>query len=436
MGASGAPRAPPRAPAALAAAAVVATLVVALAAAPARALKNGLALTPPMGWLSWERYACTTDCAAFPGACIDEALYLRQASALVSGGYLAAGYDLVDIDDCWPAKNRSASGALVADPQRFPRGIKYLADRVHAMGLRLGIYLDVGTETCGGYPGFDVPTGPSPPASPRYEADVAQLLSWGIDSIKVDGCFAAPATMNVSYPRLGRALEGGASPVLYACSWPDYVRASGLPLQYALVAETCNVWRVYDDISASFESVAGIVHYFANNSRALAAAAGPGAWNDADMLVIGGTGLSPAQERLQMALWCVFASPLLMSNDLAAVSNESRAVLLNPEAVAVSQDPLGRPGTLVSPYAGPSTTAMVWARALAGGDVAVALVNLSTFGGAAVVSFGAADVGLPAGAPFAVRDIFARANLPAARNGTFSAHVESSSCLFLRLSKV
>lgn len=167
-------------------------LLVSVALSPAHlvsALNNGLALTPPMGWLSWERYRCDIDCTNDPDNCISENLYKAMADHLAADGYLAVGYEYVNIDDCWAEKMRDfATDQLIPDRQRFPSGMRALADYVHAKGLKLGIYGDWGTFTCGGYPG----------TLGYAEVDAKTFANWTIDSLKLDGCNANLDTYKVS----------------------------------------------------------------------------------------------------------------------------------------------------------------------------------------------------------------------------------------------
>ena len=404
------------------------------------ALDNGLGLTPPMGWLSWERYACQLDCKLFPDDCIGERLYMRMADALVNFGYRDVGYEYVNIDDCWNT-DRGPSNELVADPSRFPSGIRALAAYVHARGLKLGIYLDIGTATCCGLPAFNVPWKAND-TNTQYISDVNQLASWGIDSLKVDGCNADPTTMNITYPKLSKALNATGRPILYACSWPDYMRGAGLPIPYDLMAENCNLWRNYDDITDSYSSIYGIMSYWKDKSPELTKVAQPGAFNDPDMLMIGGTGLSLHQEEMQMAMWAIFAGPLLMSNDLYSVTNASRAILQNTEVIAVNQDRLGQAGTLIrtimSPKKGKPRHAQleddnqqIWKRPLANGDWAVALLNKASFGPPSMLFFNATD--LPTSKQFTVRDLFRKVDLGTFTD-TFSVSVTTSSVVFVRVS--
>uniref|UniRef100_A0A5F9DVQ6 Alpha-galactosidase n=1 Tax=Oryctolagus cuniculus TaxID=9986 RepID=A0A5F9DVQ6_RABIT len=144
----------------------------------ARALDNGLARTPTMGWLHWERFLCNLDCQAEPESCISEHLFMQMAELMVSDGWKDAGYECLCIDDCWMAPERDPKGRLQADPQRFPGGIRRLADYVHSKGLKLGIYADVGNKTCAGYPG----------SFGHYDIDAQTFADWGVDLLKFDGC--------------------------------------------------------------------------------------------------------------------------------------------------------------------------------------------------------------------------------------------------------
>ena len=224
--------------AALAAAALVALARV----APAAALNNGAARTPPMGWMDWMYY--TTE--------IDEALIKRTADEMASGGYRDAGYTVLSIDDGWSAPARDpVTNDLVADPVRFPSGIKALADYVHNLGLLLGIYADVGAETCGGYVGLNMT---ADLADKQYIKDMATFASWGIDSLKVDGCNEDPAIMNITYPALSRALNATGRSIWFSCSWPCYMGGCGggpatlPPSLYLQLRDNCNPWRDFNDM--------------------------------------------------------------------------------------------------------------------------------------------------------------------------------------------
>ncbi|KAF4676463.1 hypothetical protein FOL47_006101 [Perkinsus chesapeaki] len=303
------------------------------------ALDNGLALKPPMGWLSWERFGCETDCKTHPDTCISEKLYTDMADILIEEGYRDLGYEYVNIDDCWSTMERDPqTGEMVPDPERFPHGIKWLADYMHERGLKLGLYADIGSYTCGGYPGLEG----------HFEQDVATFAGWEIDSLKVDGCYADTATFGETYPRLGQLLNETQRPILYSCSWPAYLDDSGEGNDVLVneIAPACNLWRNYNDIEDSWASVSAIVDFWARNStdNALVRAAGPGHWNDPDMVLVGNHGLTQSQQESHFALWAMFAAPLYLSADLRTMPSWMKDIAQNKEVLAINQDPLGKQG--------------------------------------------------------------------------------------------
>uniref|UniRef100_A0A131YC88 Alpha-galactosidase n=1 Tax=Rhipicephalus appendiculatus TaxID=34631 RepID=A0A131YC88_RHIAP len=298
---------------------------------PALCLENGLARTPPMGWLAWERFQCNIDCSREPENCISERLFKEMAEALVYEGYRDVGYEYVNIDDCWMNKERDVVGRLQANLTRFPNGIKHIADFMHARGLKLGIYGNVGTKTCAGYAG----------SLGNLYTDAQTFADWEVDMVKMDGCYA-----NIQdYPRLytdfGDAINRTGRPMVYSCSWPAYEVSYGASPNYKLIGHHCNLWRNYVDIADTWQSVESVIDYYAANQNSLTAAAAPGRWNDPDMLVIGNFGLSYDQSRAQMAIWAIIAAPLLMSNDLRRMRPEFKQILQNRAIIAVNQDPLG-----------------------------------------------------------------------------------------------
>lgn len=300
-------------------------------------LDNGLALTPPMGWLAWQRYRCITDCVTYPDECVSEKLFMNAADLLVSEGYADLGYKYVIVDDCWLSKNRSADGKLEADKTRFPSGIKALSDYVHSKGLKFGLYQDWGEKTCAGYPGV----------LGNEESAIKQFVEWEVDYIKLDGCYSNVRDMDRGYVEFGKLLNKTGRPMVYSCSWPAYQEDKGMRINYALMAKHCNLWRNYGDIDDSWTSVMNIADYFALKQEFWAQHAGPGHWNDPDMLLIGNFGLTIDQSKSQMAIWAVLAAPLLMSNRLSAVRPEFKEILQNAEVIKVNQDALGIQGTRV-----------------------------------------------------------------------------------------
>jgi alpha-N-acetylgalactosaminidase len=327
------------------------------------ALNNGLALTPTMGWLSWERFRCNIDCKNDPDNCISENLYKTMADLMVSEGYKDAGYQFVNIDDCWSAKSRDSNGKLVADPERFPSGIKALADYVHAKGLKLGIYGDFGSSTCGGYPGSEY----------YMQIDANTFAEWEVDSLKFDGCNSDPKDMPTGYPIMGQFLNKTGRPILYVCQWPGYMSSVGLKPDFAAVRATCNQWRNYNDVQDSWDSVLTIVDYYGKDVGNFSGYAGPGGWNDPDMLVVGDFGLSYYQQKAQFGMWALFASPLMMSLDLRNVDPAAKQLLLNKNIIAINQDPLGNQAYRL--FEVPNSIS-VWIKELSNpGSYAIGLLN-------------------------------------------------------------
>lgn len=393
-----------------------------------RALNNGLALTPPMGWLVWERFACNTNCDADPDNCISEQLFMQMADHLAADGFKDLGYSFINIDDCWMARERDSSGRLQPDPERFPHGIKYLADYIHSKGLKLGIYADLGTTTCAGYPG----------TLGHIQVDAQTFADWGVDMLKLDGCRATQADYETGYPNMSRALNSTGRPIVFSCSWPAYISNPN----YTEIAEFCNLWRNYNDIRDSWQSVLDIILHYAQIQDKIQPFAGPGHWNDPDMLVIGDFGLSVDEQRAQMALWAIFAAPLLMSNDLRKLPAEAKAILQNKEVIAVNQDKLGIQGRRISTslYRNPglgeaeASQNMVFARPLSNQAVAVALLNTGSFAGPHNITVKFADAGLKTKMAH-VRDLFEQKDLGTFEE-TFTATVNPSGVRLVTLTPV
>ena len=229
--------------------------------------------------MSWEVFRCRTDCSgANAGFCVDETTYKAQADALVAGGFRAAGYRTISIDDCWEQKTppRDAQGRLAPDPKRFPSGFKHLADYMHGKNVSFGIYSDMGTRTCGGYP-----------ATEGHEAiDATTFAEWGVDYLKLDGCHVVPPGYAVGYPKMGHALQASGRDIVYSCSWPAYLGSneSSKPFE-AMVAAGCNLWRNWHDIQGNWASVEAIIDHWGDFGKVLQASAGPdgeygGHWHD------------------------------------------------------------------------------------------------------------------------------------------------------------
>jgi alpha-galactosidase len=347
------------------------------AAAPqtaAKALQPVLAPVPPMGFNTWNKFGCN----------VDEKLIRETADAMVETGMLDAGYKYLVIDDCWQVE-RAADGTIVADPKRFAGGMKALADYVHSRGLLFGIYSDIGPQTCAGRPG----------AAGQFDLDAATYAGWGIDYIKVDWCNCDDLDAPAEYARYRDALSRGGRPiVLSICEW-----GRNDPWKWA--KGVGQLWRTTADIGDSWESVVWII---GANSRH-ADAAGPGGWNDPDMLEVGNGGMTFDEYKTHFSLWAIMAAPLMAGNDLRAMTDETKSILLNKEVIAVDQDPLGAQGRVVIErgYGG-----QVWMKPLADGSKAVAFVNYTGRELAQYVRW--SQIGLPAG-PAKVRDLWAHADM-------------------------
>lgn len=372
--------------------------------------------------MSWERFRCVTDCDNDPRNCISERLYIEMADAMLYGGFREAGYRYVCIDDCWTAMNRTKDGRLQADPKRFPSGIKWLADYVHARGLKLGIYADYGTKTCEGYPG----------SIKHIETDAQTFAEWGVDYLKLDGCYANPPKMDEGYPKFTRALNKTGRPIVFSCSWPAYQVFMNITPNYEKIAKHCNLWRNYGDIQDSFKSVVDIFSWFGDNQDDLIPAAGKGHWNDPDMLIIGNFGLSYEQSKLQFALWAIMASPLLMSNDLRDIDSRSKEILLNREIIDVNQDSLGKQGKRV--VKNETSFTEIWFRPLSVCcSVSVVLLSLRS-DLPVVVEASFNDVGISTKRAYA-RDLFAHQDLGIFEK-SFKAKVNPSGVVMVKLTPI
>lgn len=381
-------------------------------------LDNGLALTPPMGWMDWERFRCNINCIKYPNDCISERLIKQQADRLAEDGYKDAGYEYVSIDDCWSNKKRDPSGSLQPNSTRFPNGMKALADYLHGKGLKLGLYADYGFLTCAGYPG----------SIDHIEQDAKTFASWEIDYLKVDGCFSDPSTFDVGYPKFTEALNATGRPILLSCEWPDYQQKIGIKPDYAAIARNCNTWRNYHDVQDQWSSVLSIVDHFAEKQDTFTAAAGPGHWNDPDMLIVGDFGLNFEQSKAQFGLWSILAAPLVMSNDLRNISAEAKDILLNREVIAVDQDKLGKMGRRVMKQ----NTSEVWSRPLSDGSVAVLLFNRKS--DAAIIEADFKLIGITSSTAKA-RDLFAHKDLGKFTK-FFSSKVNSTGVVMVKLTPV
>ncbi len=385
-------------------------MVIAPGAMPvsAQSAKSTLAATPPMGWNSWNHFAGR----------VTDADVRAAADELVASGMRDAGYIYVNIDDTWEGP-RNAQGEITTN-SKFP-DMKALADYVHSKGLKLGIYSSPGPKTCAGYPG-----------SYEHEApDAKTYAAWGIDYLKYDLCSfhdimekEAPndpakqfAIQKAAYEKMHKALEATGRPiVLSLCQygWNDVWKWGP--------SVGGNLWRTTDDINDSWDRMSQIGFMQAG----LAKFAGPGHWNDPDMLEIGNGGMTFDEYKTHMTLWSILAAPLLAGNDLSQMSGQTKELLMNREVIAVDQDRLGRQGDRVWAE-GPEE---IWAKPLRGGAKAVALFNRADT--PRTISLKLSMVGF--GPQAKLRDLWEHKDVMAA-NGAYIVVVPRHGAVMLRVSQ-
>lgn len=317
--------------------------------APAQKFEN-LAMTPPMGWNSWNGFGCN----------VNEKLIRETADLMVSSGMKDAGYQYLVIDDCWHG-TRDENGFIQANAEHFPSGIKALADYIHSKGLKFGIYSDVGAKTCGGKPG-----------SRGHEYQDAQTYaSWGVDYLKYDWCNSEGLNAVGAYTTMRDALYATGRPIVFSiCEWGD-----NKPWEWA--KPIGHLWRTTGDITACWDceqnhgtwSSWGIMRIL-DKQKSLRVHAAPGHWNDPDMLEVG-NGMTATEDRAHFSMWAMIAAPLIAGNDLRNMSKETREILTNKDVIAVNQDALG-----IEAFPAISEDNLeTWAKPLSNGDWAICFLN-------------------------------------------------------------
>ncbi|TDY14000.1 glycoside hydrolase family 27 protein [Meridianimaribacter flavus] len=314
---------------------------------------EGLAETPPLGWNSWNTF----------GTDINEKLVMEIADKFEELGFKDAGYEYIVLDDGWMAKERDANGNLVADPVKFPSGMKALADYIHSKGLKFGLYNCAGYTTCAGYPG-----------SRGYEyQDARSYASWDVDYLKYDWCNTPKLNAEGAYMTMRDALKTAGRPIVFSiCEWGD-----NKPWEWA--EDVGHLWRVTGDIINCWDCEVGHgswsssgVWKIINMRKNIRKAAGPGHWNDLDMMEVG-NGMTDAEDRTHFAMWSMLASPLIMGNDLRTASKETIKTLTNKEVIAVNQDELGIQGFRFSN----ENNIEIWIKPLDNDAWALTFVNMS-----------------------------------------------------------
>ncbi len=318
---------------------------------PANKFKN-LALTPPMGWNSWNHFKCDQ---------VNEEVIRDMADAMVSSGMKDAGYEYIIIDDCWQI-GRDDDGVIIVDSVKFPSGIAALADYIHSKGLKFGIYSDAGTHTCEGRPG-----------SKGHEIqDALTYAAWGVDYLKYDWCNTEGQEPIESYKIMRDALFKAGRPVVFSiCEW-------GYSKPWEWAGEVGHLWRTTQDITDSWDGAQRFNQLgwtvILQQQVGLEKYAGPGHWNDPDMLEVGNEGLTINEARAHFTMWCMLAAPLITGNDLKNMSEEIKVILTHRELIAINQDPLGRQGFRVYDEG----NFEIWQKPLSNDNLAICLLNLGS----------------------------------------------------------
>ncbi len=373
------------------------------------ALDDGLARTPPMGWNSWN--ALRLD--------INEDLVKQVADVMVEKGLKDAGYEYLVIDDGWQVA-RADDGTIVVDAKKFPSGIKALADYVHSKGLKFGLYSDAGATTCGGFPGS---------LGHEYQ-DARTYASWGVDYLKYDWCDSGNQSAPDSYALMRDALKQAGRPiVLSICEW-------GTSKPWLWARDVGHLWRTTFDIRPCWDcgkqthSKGMLIENFIGFTKildlqvGLESYAGPGHWNDPDMLEVGNGELTYEENKAHFSLWSILAAPLMLGNDVRDMTPEVYGILTNAEVIAVNQDPLGRQGRKVRD----DGDLEVWSKELADGSRAVLLFNRSD--GEAEIAFSWPEIGLPEYLSLKVRDLWEHED-KGSFDGSYSARVPSHGVVVL-----
>lgn len=384
---------------------------------PTVAVRTSAVDLPPMGWNSWNTFGCA----------IDEDKILAAARALVSSGMRDAGYRYVVVDDCWQAPHRAPDGTLVADPVRFPHGMAALGAQIHALGLRFGIYQSPSGQTCAQYGGtLAGATG----ALGHEVADARTFAAWGVDYLKYDWCSpdGTIADQARAFALMDRALRATGRPIVYSINPNSAHDDTGPSYDWGTVAD---LWRTTEDITDTWytgctaDCAMGVTDILDVQAH-LTGEAGPGRWTDPDMLEVGVRGtFTPTENRAHLAMWAMMAAPLLAGNDVTAMPADVRTVLTDPDVLAVDQDPLGHAARRVR-ATGPTE---VWARPLADGSVAVALLNRSSTAMAMTTS--AAEAAAPPATRYDVVDLWSKATT--STTGPLSATVPPHGVVLLRV---
>jgi len=356
-------------------------------------LNNGLARTPQMAWNSWNAFHCS----------INESLIKSTIQKFVELGLPKYGYQFVNMDDCWAGFRKGDQ--IYPDPTSFPNGVKPLADYAHLLGIKFGLYTDLGNLTCAGRPGS---LGFEKPDSETY-------ASWGVDYVKVDNCYSDDISPKVRYPIMRDALNSTGRPIFYSmCEW-----GVDDPAEWAF--NVGNSWRTTGDISPNWSSILSNI----NSNDEWSKYAAPGGWNDPDMLEVGNGGLTVNEQIAHFSLWCLTKAPLIIGTNLLNISQQTLSILTNEEAIAVNQDPLGFQGRRFN-----SGDYEVWAGPLSSNGYSIILLNKASSSSKITATW--SKIGLNPNTKYTVRDLWKHQNI-GVFSGDFTAEVESHAVFFGRL---
>jgi alpha-galactosidase len=353
-----------------------------------RSSPMGIGGRPPMGWNSWNKFGCD----------INEKVIKETADALISTGFSKLGYKYVNIDDCWAEYQRDGDGRLVANATTFPSGIKALADYIHSKGLKLGIYSDAGFFTC---------SKRQPGSLGHEEIDAETFADWGVDYLKYDNCYTDGSKPELRYPKMRDALLKTGRPIFYSlCEW-------GVDDPSTWGTKVGNSWRTTPDINNTWASILNRADL---NSK-WAEYAGPGGWNDPDMLEVGNGNASTEEYRAHFSLWALMKAPLLIGCDVRSMTVATVKILTNAEVIAVNEDRLGIQGKKVYKHG----DLEVWAGPLSDNRIVVILFNRMKSRAAITAKW--EDVGLNPSEEVQVRNLWKHKNLRN-RRGSLTSSVK------------
>lgn len=371
-----------------------------------------LAPTPPMGWNSWNKFGCD----------VSEAMIMEMADAMVESGMKDAGYEYIVIDDCWQV-DRAENGEIIADPDRFPSGMKALADYVHEKGLKFGLYSDAGSATCQGRPG----------SRGHQFQDARTYAAWGVDYLKYDWCNNEGQNSKAAYMTMRDALIAAGRPVVFSiCEW-----GSTKPWEWG--KGIGHLWRSTGDISDIFKGkinwgglgVLDIIDLQVDLWRY----AGPGHWNDPDMLEVGNGGMTYDEYVTHFSMWCMLAAPLMAGNDLRTMDKETISILTNTEAIAINQDPLGKQAVRFLDMGEQE----IWVKWLENNEMAVCFLNRSENAWSSAYDWTILNIYHDGRAidfsekPYSMRDLWKHENI-GTTDGSLALDIPPHGVLLLRLS--